>query len=321
MALHPVAIALERVDLAVVGEHAEGLGQLPFGEGVRGIALVEDREGGDETLVLQIRIELVDGLGQEHALVNDVARRQRTDIQLGHRLQTGALLDPATHQIKRTFELIRAPVRRVLEQDLLNRRTGCGGLGAQTGRIDRHLTPAEQAQPGAQDFCLDNGAALFLGPEISPRQEDHAHANGVIAGLVPGARHRRLEEVLSDAQTQTGAVAGLAIRIHRAPVPDRLEGFQTQLDGFPARLALDVGDQADAARRALAFKLIGARIDQTLAFLQVIKLAHSAGSAIGWDCAVFARAIRSAWMVSAASRPSFTAQTTRDAPRTASPPA
>ena len=49
-------------------------------------------------------------------------------------------------------------------------------------------------------------------------------------GAPAGARHRRLEEVLSDAQTQTGAVAGLAIRIHRAPVPDRLEGFQTQLD-------------------------------------------------------------------------------------------
>ncbi len=38
----PVAVALDGVDFAVVGEHAEGVGKGPGGEGVGGVALVED---------------------------------------------------------------------------------------------------------------------------------------------------------------------------------------------------------------------------------------------------------------------------------------
>jgi hypothetical protein len=44
--LHPVDVALDGVDLAVVGQHPERLGQAPFGEGVGRIALVEDRHIG-----------------------------------------------------------------------------------------------------------------------------------------------------------------------------------------------------------------------------------------------------------------------------------
>jgi hypothetical protein len=231
------------------------------------------------------------------------------------------LLDAAAHQIERAFQLVRVPVGRVFKQDLFNRRTRRRSLGPQTGRVHRHLTPAKQAQARAQHFGLDDGAALFLGAKIGARQEDHADADGVIAGLVSRASHRRLEEILRNAKPQTRAVAGLAVRVHGAAVPDRLQGFQTQLHGFTPRFALDVGDQADAAGGALALKLIRAGVNQALAFGEVIKLAHSAGSAIGCACAERAPAIRSAWMVSAASRPSFTAQTTREAPRTASPPA
>jgi hypothetical protein len=68
--LHPVDVALDGVDLTIVGQHPERLGQAPFGEGVGRIALVEDRHGGGEALVLQVGIELVDVLGQEHALVD-----------------------------------------------------------------------------------------------------------------------------------------------------------------------------------------------------------------------------------------------------------
>ncbi len=68
--LHPVDVALDGVDLTIVGQHPERLGQAPFGEGVGRIALVEDRHRGAEPLVLEVRIEFVDVLGQEHALVD-----------------------------------------------------------------------------------------------------------------------------------------------------------------------------------------------------------------------------------------------------------
>jgi hypothetical protein len=57
VALHPVLVAADRVDLAVMGKHAERLRQPPLREGVGRIALVEDRDPADEALVLQIGIE------------------------------------------------------------------------------------------------------------------------------------------------------------------------------------------------------------------------------------------------------------------------
>ncbi len=45
VALHPVEVAAQRVDLAVVGEHPERLGEPPGWPGVGRVALVEDREG------------------------------------------------------------------------------------------------------------------------------------------------------------------------------------------------------------------------------------------------------------------------------------
>ena len=44
-----------------------------------------------------------------------------------------------------------------------------------------------------------------------------------------------------------GAVAGLAVGIDRAAVPHRLQRIDAGRDDFAARLAVDRGDQADAA--------------------------------------------------------------------------
>ena len=43
--VHPVDVAAERVDFAVMGDVAVGVGELPGGEGVGGEALVHQAEG------------------------------------------------------------------------------------------------------------------------------------------------------------------------------------------------------------------------------------------------------------------------------------
>src|SRR5439155_24422891 len=53
---HPVDVALDRVDLAVVAEHAEWLSPLPGGRGIGAVTRVEDREGGDETRIDEVGI-------------------------------------------------------------------------------------------------------------------------------------------------------------------------------------------------------------------------------------------------------------------------
>ena len=74
MALHPIDVALQRVDLAIVREHAERLRETPLRERVGAVALVIDHDGGDETLVFEIGIERVDLRGEEHALVDERLR-------------------------------------------------------------------------------------------------------------------------------------------------------------------------------------------------------------------------------------------------------
>ena len=52
---HPVDVAAQRVDLAVMRDHAIGMGELPGREGVGREALMHQRDGGLDALVAQVR--------------------------------------------------------------------------------------------------------------------------------------------------------------------------------------------------------------------------------------------------------------------------
>ena len=112
-ALHPVDVALQRVDLAVVGQHPERLRQPPLREGVGGIALVIDREGAFEPLVHQVGVEGRHLLGQHHALVDDRPARQRTQVHPLDARRRRRLLDPAADDVQLALELLlrRCPFR------------------------------------------------------------------------------------------------------------------------------------------------------------------------------------------------------------------
>ena len=81
-----VEVALERVDFAVVGDGAEGMGQLPGREGVGRVALVDDREGRNEVRIGEVGVELLDLRGQQQPLVDDCPRRAGADVGLLRRL-------------------------------------------------------------------------------------------------------------------------------------------------------------------------------------------------------------------------------------------
>ena len=77
---HPVAVAAQRVDLAVVGEHPVGVGQLPAREGVGREARVDEREAATRSAVVLEVGEVARELGRgEHPLVDDRARGEARD--------------------------------------------------------------------------------------------------------------------------------------------------------------------------------------------------------------------------------------------------
>ena len=71
---HPVLVALDRVDLAVVGDEAVRVGERPRREGVRREPAVHQSEGALETLVGEIGEELGELGGRQHPLVHEGPR-------------------------------------------------------------------------------------------------------------------------------------------------------------------------------------------------------------------------------------------------------
>ena len=80
---HPVAVALDGVDLAVVGDHPERVGQLPGGEGVGGEPGVHDDQRTGHPLVEQLGEHQLQLLGGQHALVDQGAAGQRGEVDPG----------------------------------------------------------------------------------------------------------------------------------------------------------------------------------------------------------------------------------------------
>ena len=78
---HPVDIAAQRVDLAVMGDHAVGVGELPGREGVGREALMDERERRREARMMQVGVIVAELIGEEHALVDERAAGQRHGIE------------------------------------------------------------------------------------------------------------------------------------------------------------------------------------------------------------------------------------------------
>ena len=82
---HPVAVAGQRVDLAVVGDHPVGVGELPAREGVGREARVHQAEGRLGALVAELGEEVLELGRAQHALVDEGAGGEGDDLQLRRR--------------------------------------------------------------------------------------------------------------------------------------------------------------------------------------------------------------------------------------------
>ncbi len=260
VALHPVQVAAQGVDLAVVGEHPERLGELPGRPGVGRVALVEDREARDEPRVLQVGIEHRQLLGQEQALVDHRAAGQGADVEAVDVLGQHLVLDPAADQEQLALELVVAHALGVAEDDLLDLGPGGDRLVADHRGVDRHLAPAEDRVAEAQDLGLDDRPAALLAGEVGARQEHHADRDPALGELA--AADLLAQEVLRDLEIDAGTVAGLAVGVDRAAMPDRAQGIDRRLDHLAARLAVDRGHEPDPAGVVLVRRIVHAVLGQ-----------------------------------------------------------
>jgi hypothetical protein len=77
-------VSADGVDLAVVAEHPEHLGQIPVGEGVGGVAAMEDDRLGSELRLAQVGVEAPELLAGGQRLVDEGAGGEGRDVEVAH---------------------------------------------------------------------------------------------------------------------------------------------------------------------------------------------------------------------------------------------
>ncbi len=250
---HPVDVAHQRVDLAVVADHAIGVGQLPAREGVRREAAVHERQRAGEALVLQVGVEAAQLGGLEHALVDDGPARARGRVELG----ADGELDDAPDDVELALEgvLVVLEAGTRLDEELADvRARGVGGV-ADVVLVDRHVAPAEDALALDADVELEQLLDLAAMALVA-RQEADAHA--VAPGLGQLEVDARAEEAVRQLHQQSGAVAGADVGPLGSPVLEVVERLERLDHDVVARDVVEAGDHGDAAGVVLVPRVVQA---------------------------------------------------------------
>ena len=251
--LHPVDVAAQRVDLAVVRHHAVGMRQRPRREGVGGEALMHEGQGRGHARIQQIGEQPLDLGGREHALVDERGGRQAHDIK--RRARGGVeveafdrVFDTLADHVERALEAPRRVIaherRRAADEELLEDRGDSRGGAADGVEPDRHRPPAEHALSFLGHDAFDQRAERRA-RRLGGGQEDQAGAVGSGGWQREGGDLP--QEPIGHLKQDAGAVAGVGIGASGAAVLQVNQQVEClPHDGMRA-VALEVGHEPNAA--------------------------------------------------------------------------
>ncbi|MGC0404098.1 hypothetical protein RKD27_006742 [Streptomyces sp. SAI-126] len=234
---HPVAVALDGVDLTVVRDEAVRVGERPRREGVRGEPGVHERDRGGEAAVGQVREEGLELTGGQHALVDDGARGQRGEVDVD--LALGALAQHERLAVER--DVRRGHGGSVADEDLAEGRHRRAGGGTEQLGGDRDLAPAEDGEAllGGDRLDLRDGV---LGAVL--RQE--GDTDGVRTGRGQFEAGDLAEEGVRNLGQDARAVTRVGLGAGGTAVLQVAQNRERLLDQRMARLAGEGGHEADA---------------------------------------------------------------------------
>ncbi len=153
---HPVDVAAQRVDLAVVRDHPVRVRELPARERVRREARVHERERALEALVAQVGIEARELRRGQHPLVDERPGREARDDELRPGRELGDAPDDVELPLERV--LIRRELGRGCDDELLDDWRDRACRLADVREIERDVAPADDALAFRGDGRLERGA-------------------------------------------------------------------------------------------------------------------------------------------------------------------
>jgi hypothetical protein len=246
---HPVQVAAQRVDLAVVAEEAVRVRARPGGQRVGGEARVHERDGAREVGRAEVGIEVGELLGHEHSLVHDRARREADDIE-------AARVPIAFSAWRRmTYSLRSNDFLSVLRPRAMNTCRKTGAAARATGQPGRGSRARRASPRMCCPFLLDDVLQDELARAALPRvggEEDHAdRITARTRELDAELRISRRKNSCWQLDDEAGAVAAARIAAHGAAVGEVLEERETLAYDLVRGRAANVRDEPHAARVAL----------------------------------------------------------------------
>ena len=253
---HRVAVAPERVDLAVVREEVERLRERPARERVRRVALVEDGDARRVVGVLEIRVEGLQLGAREERLVDERPMREGHHPEAVEPLGAGPTRRDAAREVEPALPLVGVRVRGRGQERVDDGRPRRLRPVPEPARPDRHVAPARERQALVRERLLDERGRLRLG---ASREEERPDADRR-AARQEEAPPRRLaaEDRLGDARQDPGAVAR-PVAAGGAAVGHAGEAAEREAQDAVRGLAR-VRHEADAAGVVLAVR-ISTRVD------------------------------------------------------------
>ena len=244
---HPVDVAGDRVDLAVVGEQPQRLGQLPAREGVGREARVDDGERALQLGIAQVGVEPRQLRRAQHPLVDHGPGAEAGDRERRARLELG---DPAGDE-QPPLELVLVDhVGAGADQQLAELGGDVAGGLAAAGQVDRDLAPAERLLAGLDHRLLEQPLLRLpqgrVAGEEAAGDRDAARVGQLRAGD-PELAGAGAQEAVRELDQDPGAVAGARVGAGGAAVLEVVERGQRQVDDVVARLPVEARDEGDAA--------------------------------------------------------------------------
>ena len=226
------------------------MGEIPGGEGVRAVALVDQGEGRHHPRVGEVGIELVDLIGQQQPFVDDRPGGEGADVGEGlageaklAELDLEALAD---HK-QLPLELVARGLLPSPHERLPNHRLDLAGRGTDGAVVDRHGAPAEELLPL---FLAKPGKERLSALLLLRRRGEEDVADGPVARsgkADAGLGRDGVEEFLRHLDEDAGPVAGERIAPAGPAVGEVFEHLEPLTDDLVAAPPVHVDDEPDAA--------------------------------------------------------------------------
>ena len=243
---HPVAVAADGVDLAVVRHVPVGVGQRPGRERVGGEPGVHQRERRAVPGVGQVRVERPELPRGQHPLVHDGPGGQAGEVHPG--LVFGPLAQAERHPLQFHAVLALSPCDEHLEHVGQHRPRAV----AAGGDVERDLAPAKDGQP------LRGGEPGQGGCHQVPFGGEEGHAGRVGAGFRQLEVTRGAEELVGDLGQDPRPVPGPRVAALGTPVFKVAQHPQGPGHHIVTAASGQVRDEADAARVVLELGVVKA---------------------------------------------------------------